>query len=44
MRDVDGHVDKIRVDLTANPTLLEALNTTAGRPTTPVVDRRVQVA
>ena len=31
MRDVDGHVDKIRVDLTANPALLEALNTTAGR-------------
>ena len=31
MRDVDGHVDKIRVDLTANPGLLEALNTTAGR-------------
>jgi hypothetical protein len=29
MRDVDGHVDKIRVDLTANPALLEALNTTA---------------
>jgi hypothetical protein len=31
MRDVDGNVDKIRVDLTANPSLLEALNTTAGR-------------
>ena len=31
MRDVDGAVDKIRVDLTANPALLEALNTTAGR-------------
>jgi hypothetical protein len=31
MRDVDGNVDKIRVDLTANPRLLEALNTTAGR-------------
>jgi hypothetical protein len=31
MRDVDGHVDKIRVDLTANPSLLDALNTTAGR-------------
>ena len=31
MRDVDGHVDKIRVDLTANPGLLEVLNTTAGR-------------
>ena len=30
MRDADGHVDKIRVDLTANPALLEALNTTAG--------------
>ena len=29
MRDVDGHVDKIRVDLTANTGLLEALNTTA---------------
>ncbi len=33
MRDVDGHVDKIRVDLTANPALLDALNTTAGRAT-----------
>jgi hypothetical protein len=33
MRDVDGNVDKIRVDLTANPGLLEALNTTAGRRT-----------
>ena len=32
MRDVDGHVDKIRVDLTANPGLLEALNTTAAPP------------
>lgn len=31
MRDVDGHVDKVRIDLTANPGLLEALNTTAGR-------------
>ena len=31
MRDVDGHVDKLRIDLSANPTLLEALNTTAGR-------------
>ena len=31
MRDVDGHVDKIRVDLSANPRLLEALNTTARR-------------
>jgi len=30
MRDVDGHVDRIRVDLTANPGLLDALNTTAG--------------
>jgi hypothetical protein len=30
MRDVDGHVDKIRVDLSSNPGLLEALNTTAG--------------
>ncbi len=30
MRDVDGHVDRIRVDLTVNPSLLEALNTTAG--------------
>jgi hypothetical protein len=29
MRDVDGHVDKIRIDLTANPSLLAALNTTA---------------
>jgi hypothetical protein len=31
MRDADGNVDKLRVDLTANPQLLEALNTTAGR-------------
>jgi hypothetical protein len=31
MRDVDGNVDKVRVDLTGNPTLLEVLNTTAGR-------------
>ena len=31
MRDVDGHVDKVCIDLTANPALLEALNTTAGR-------------
>jgi hypothetical protein len=31
MRDADGHVDKLRVDLTANPALLSALNTTAGR-------------
>ena len=30
MRDVDGNVDKLRVDLT-QPRLLEALNTTAGR-------------
>ncbi len=29
MRDVDGQVDKIRVDLAANPGLLDALNTTA---------------
>lgn len=33
MRDVDGNVDKLRVDLTGNPALLEALNTTAGRST-----------
>jgi hypothetical protein len=31
MRDVDGHVDRLCVDLTANPQLLEVLNTTAGR-------------
>ncbi|WP_155918579.1 ATP-binding protein [Marmoricola sp. URHB0036] len=31
MRDVEGHVDKVRVDLAANPALLEVLNTTAGR-------------
>ena len=31
MRDADGNVDKLRVDLTGNPALLEALNTTAGR-------------
>lgn len=30
MRDVDGNVDKLRVDLRANPSLLKALNTTAG--------------
>lgn len=41
MRDVDGNVDKIRVDLTANPSLLEALNTTAGRQRTA---EEVQVA
>ena len=35
MRDVEGHVDKIRVDLTANSALLEALNTTAGRQVAP---------
>ncbi|MGH3382972.1 MAG: ATP-binding protein [Nocardioidaceae bacterium] len=29
MRDVEGHVDKIRVDLTGNPGLLAALDTTA---------------
>jgi hypothetical protein len=33
MRDADGHVDKLRVDLSANPALMEALNTTAGRHT-----------
>lgn len=31
MRDVDGHVDKLCVDLSSNPGLLAALNTTAGR-------------
>jgi hypothetical protein len=31
MRDVDGHVDRLCIDLTANPQLLEVLNTTAGR-------------
>jgi hypothetical protein len=31
MRDVDGNVEKFCVDLTANPSLLAALNTTAGR-------------
>ena len=31
MRDVDGNVDKVCVDLSANPGLLEVLNTTAGR-------------
>lgn len=29
MRDVDGNVDRVSVDLSANPRLLEALNTTA---------------
>ena len=42
MRDVDGNVDRIRVDLTANPSLLEALNTTAGRDAPGAVE--VQVA
>jgi hypothetical protein len=31
MRDVDGNVEKLCVDLSANPSLLAALNTTAGR-------------
>jgi AAA-like domain len=35
MRDVDGHVDKLCVDLSANLGLLEALNTTAGRQQAP---------
>jgi hypothetical protein len=47
MRDVDGHVDKIRVDLAANPNLLEALNTTAGHqapaPTQAGSERTVDV-
>ena len=43
MRDVDGHVDKIRVDLTAYQDALEALNTTAGRDTAGSNDE-VQVA
>jgi hypothetical protein len=37
MRDVDGNVDKVRIDLTANLALLEALNTTAGRHVTEAV-------
>ena len=41
MRDVDGNVDKIRVDLTANPSLLDALNTTAGRHTPEAVGMQV---
>ena len=44
MRDVDGHVDKIRVDLNANPGLLEALNTTAGRESRSVEAEEVHVA
>jgi len=40
MRDVDGHVDKVRVDLTANPSLLAALDTTARAADPIVVDRR----
>lgn len=32
MRDVDGHVDKLWVDLGANPSLIEALDTTAAAP------------
>ncbi|MCM0622535.1 ATP-binding protein [Nocardioides bruguierae] len=31
MRDVDGNVDKLRIDLTGNPDLLAALNTTAAQ-------------
>ena len=42
MGDVDGHVDKIRVDLTANPGLLEALNTTAPAQGAPAAE--IQVA
>lgn len=40
MRDVDGRVDKLRVDLLHNPALLEALDTTARQPHPPeqVVD------
>lgn len=41
MRDVDGNVDKVGVDLTANPTLLAALNTTAGRQKTSHVSEHV---
>jgi hypothetical protein len=41
MRDVDGNVDRIRVDLTANPSLLDALNTTAGRSTPQAVGMQV---
>ena len=48
MRDVDGRVDKIRVDLSHNQALLEALDTTA-RPaervgTVETEDDREQVA
>ncbi|MFC5175628.1 ATP-binding protein [Nocardioides taihuensis] len=39
MRDVDGNVDKLRVDLTGNPRLLEALNTTAGEARRPDQER-----
>jgi hypothetical protein len=41
MRDVDGHVDKVRIDLGANLDLLRVLNTTAGRHAS---DEGVQVA
>ena len=34
MRDVDGRVDKVRVDLSTNPRLLAALDTTAASQTT----------
>ena len=46
MRDVDGNVDKLCVDLSANPGLLEVLNTTAGRGTGggAAVGEREQVA
>ena len=44
MRDVDGNVDKLCVDLSANPGLLEALNTTAGRDQTSRAVDEEQVA
>jgi hypothetical protein len=35
MRDVDGNVDKIRIDLSPQPALLEALDTTPSAPSSP---------
>ena len=38
VRDVDGRVDKVRIDLTHNPSLLSALDTTAKAPDLPDTD------
>jgi hypothetical protein len=44
MRDVDGRVDKIRVDLTHNPELLRVLDTTARPPADDSEPEGVRVA